>query len=292
MFFRVEEPSVRPLPDLKLSTVFFGPFRHPGFRSFITYGCFWNFAAMVGAPFITLYLLSHVGMSLFQVLLLWAASWVGGAVLSARLGHITEDYGNRPVLIAATGFKSLNMIALLLVPVEPVFAFWILVPVFMVDAVLNAAISIASNGFMLKNSPAENRSMYIAAGTAIAGMVGGLTSIVCGGVLALTADRSVVVAGRSLNGFHLLFALSLILRWVAVWFARRVEEPEGRPTVQVLVQLIGVTPWRFMRFPVGLYRSRFGEPETNSGDVPQNGSAVPGESAPTAPQPAGTSSRG
>ena len=37
---------------------------------------------MVGAPFISMYLLEHVGMDLFHVLLLWTISWVGGAVLS------------------------------------------------------------------------------------------------------------------------------------------------------------------------------------------------------------------
>jgi hypothetical protein len=284
MFFKVDEPPIRPLPDPKLSEVFASPFRHAGFRSFIAYGCFWHFAAMVGAPFISLFLLSHVGMSLFHVLLLWAASWVGGALLSARLGEIVEEFGNRPVLVAATGFKAINMTALLLVPVDPTVAFWVLVPVFMVDAVLNAAIAIASNGFMLKNSPVENRSMYIAAGTAIAGMTGGLTSIVAGGVLSLLDGSTVSLAGRELNGFHLLFSVSLLLRLVSMWFAVRVKEPEGRPTVHVLVQLIGMTPLRFMRFPLGLYRSRFGgvEPDEAAPDAADGRD----DGTPQQPQPA------
>jgi len=285
IFLKVEEPPIRPLPDPKLSEVFAGPFRHAGFRSFIAYGCFWNFAAMVGAPFISLFLLSHVGMSLFQVLLLWAGSWVGGAALSARLGQNVEEYGNRPVLIAATGFKAINMTALLLVPVDPAIAFWVLIPVFMVDAVLNAAIAIASNGFLLKNSPVENRSMYIAAGTAIAGMVGGLTSIAAGGVLSLLEGRTVSLAGHEWNGFHLLFFVSLLSRLIAIWFAQRVKEPEGRPTVHVLVQLIGATPLRFMRFPVGLYRSRFGEEEPSDGITADD---EPDEVQPREPEPVHT----
>jgi MFS family permease len=283
MFLKVEEPPIRPLPNAKLSAVFTGPFRHAGFRSFIAYGCFWNFAAMVGAPFISLFLLSRVGMSLFQVMLLWAGSWVGGAALAARLGQIVEEYGNRPVLIAATGFKAINMTALLLVPNDATIAFWVLIFVFMVDAVLNAAIAIASNGFMLKNSPVENRSMYIAAGTAVAGMVGGLTSVLAGGVLSLLDGQTLTIAGRELNGFHLLFAVSLLLRLMAVWFARRVKEPEGRPTAHVLVQLIGATPLRFMRFPIGLYRSRFGEAERNNGFPADD---APSDETSQKPQPA------
>lgn len=257
IFLKVEEPPVRPLPSLRWRDVFSAPFRHADFRSFIAYGCFWHFAAMVGAPFISLYLFAHVGMSLFQVLMLWACSWVGGALLSARLGHIVEEFGNRPVIIAATAFKSTNMIALLLIPLDADLAFWILVPVFMLDALLNAAIAIASNGFLLKNSPPENRSMYIAAGTAIAGLVGGMTSVAAGGVLAALEGTTLPAGGFELNGFHLLFLTSLVLRWVSVWFAARVREPVGGSTMQVMVQLVGATPLRMMRFPVGLYRSVF-----------------------------------
>ena len=259
IFLKVEEPPLTPLPNLRLREIFSAPFRHPGFRSFIAYGCFWHFAAMVGAPFITLYLFAEIGMSLFQVLMLWSCSWVGGAFLSAKLGRIVEELGNRPVIIAATAFKSVNMIALLLIPHDPDVAFWILVPVFMLDALLNAAIAIASNGFLLKNSPTENRSMYIAAGTAIAGLVGGLTSIAAGGILSTFDGRTIDIAGLSLNGFQTLFTISLLLRFASVWFAAGVHEPAGGSTIDVMVQLVGTTPLRFMRFPLGLYRSLAGK---------------------------------
>jgi Na+-transporting methylmalonyl-CoA/oxaloacetate decarboxylase gamma subunit len=147
------------------------------------------------------------------------------------------------------------MIALILVPARPVVAFWILVPVFMIDAVLNAGIAIANNGFLLKNSPAENRTMFIAAGTAVAGMVGGLTSILSGGVLVLADSFQMMIGGSAFVNFHLLFLVSLILRLIAAVLARRIREPKSQRTVHVVVQLIGVTPFRVLRFPVGLYRN-------------------------------------
>ena len=60
---------------------------------------------MVGAPFISMYLLEHVGMDLFHVLLLWTISWVGGALLSNQLGQWAERFGQRPVLVLCTAFK-------------------------------------------------------------------------------------------------------------------------------------------------------------------------------------------
>jgi MFS family permease len=258
LFLRIDEPRVTPLPEPKLYAVFAAPFHCRRFRSFITYSCFWNFAAMIGAPFISLYLLATVGMDLFHVMLLWAFSWAGGAVFSGQLGRLAESFGNRLVLIACTAFKATNMIALLLVPTEPTAAFWILVPVFMLDALLNAGIAIASNGFMLKHSPAANRSMFIAAGTAVAGIVGGATSLASGAVLAALAAWQTSWGNVVIGNFQVVFGASLLLRVVAVIFAVRVHEPlqpAVSPAEPVAVQLVGTTPLRILRFPVGLYRS-------------------------------------
>lgn len=255
-FLKIEEPPVTRVANPRLGKVLSAPFRQPGFRSFIGYNCFWHMAAMIGSPFITLYLLSHVGMSLFHLLILWAFSWVGGAICSLGLGSLIETFGNRPLLVLCTILKSSNMIALLLVPTSnPTLAFWILVPVFMFDAMLNAGIAIASNGFMLKNSPAENRTMYIAAGTAMAGMVGGMTSIAAGGFLLMTGSWQLPIGALVYNNFHVLFTTSALLRMVATVFALRIKEPKSRATTEVVTLLIGVTPFRMFRFPVGLYGS-------------------------------------
>ena len=273
LFLKVEEPPVRPLQEPDLRSVLSAPFKHAGFRSYISYSSFFNFAAMIGSPFISLFLLDYVGMSLFYVLLLWAFSWFGGAVLSQKLGHLAELHGSRPVLVLCTAFKGINMLALLVIPQEPTLAFWILAPIFMVDALLNAGIAIASNGFILKNSPSENRSMYIAAGTALAGMVGGVTSILAGIVLAGMGNWTWTFAGWTFVGYHAIFAASFVLRVVSTLFAARMSEPETTSARQVVTLLIGATPLRVMRFPVGLYRdpgsptakSLAGQSRNNSG---------------------------
>ena len=273
-FFKVEEPPVTPAEEPALSKVLSAPFRQPGFRSFISYACFWNFAAMIGAPFISLYLLSYVGLDLFRLMMLWMFCWVGGALLAGRLGGIAERFGNRPVLILCTAFKSTNMIALLLVPRDPNMAFWILIPVFIVDSILNAGIAIASNGFMIKNSPNGNRSMYIAAGMALAGLVGCATSVACGGVLILLSSWQVPWGSAEFNGFHLLFAVSLMLRLVAVCFAVLIKEPKSENAAYVVTQLIGATPMRILRFPVGLYRT-FLPTKDEVDAVPLNSDRIP-----------------
>ena len=268
LFQKVDEPPVQSLPQPTLKRVFSAPFSDQRFRSFISFACFWHFAAMVGAPFISLYLLEYVGLSLGYVLLMWAASWVGGAVLSRSLGGIIEQFGHRPVLILCTAFKATNMIALLVVPPRPELALWVLTPVFMIDAVLNAGIAIASNGFLLKNSPQVNRTMFIAAGNALAGMVGGITAVAAGAILRGMTGWSITWLGVTFVGFHVLFFSSLILRVVSIGLAIRVHEPSASGTRHVAQQLIGATPLRLLSFPVGLYRNRKGVDEQVAADEP------------------------
>jgi MFS family permease len=253
-FWGVEEPPVQRHPQPKLLTVLAGPFLDKKFRTFITFNCFWHFAAMFGAPFISVFLLEYVGMSLFNVLILWAISWVGGAVLSGWLGTVTEKFGNRPTLILCTVCKSTLMVALILTPPSPTAAFWILAPIFMLDALLNAGFAIATNGYLLKQSPRTNRTMFIAAGMAVAGLVGGVSAVLAGLMLKYVGNLVVPFAGLALGGYQLVFAVSLALRLASIEFARRIAEPESHSTRQVLTLLVGATPLRIMRFPVGLYR--------------------------------------
>ncbi len=254
-FFKVEEPPVARVACPKLTKVFAEPFRHRDFRRYINFTCYWHFAAMVGAPFISLYLLAHLHMDLIHVLILSMLAWVGGACWSRRLGRWSDQYGARPVLVFCVAFKSLNMMALLLTPRDPVIAFWVLAPVFMFDQVLNAGILIANNGFMIKNSPSENRTMYIAASTAVAGMVGGVTSILAGWLMTKMAGWHMEFLGTSWNHFHVLFAGSVLLRWGACVGVLFVREPKSQGTHAIFSELRDSMNWRALAFPIGLYRS-------------------------------------
>ena len=252
MFRKVHEPPVTPAPEPRWRDAFAAPLRDRVFRRFILYQCFWHFAVMIGSPFIGLYLLREKGMPADRLLLLWSFSWIGGAVLSRRLGRLVEQHGNKPVMNLCAWFKSFNIIALLFMPSNPDVAFWLLVPVFMLDALLNAGMAIAQNGFLLKNSPAGNRTMFVAAGTALAGMVGGLTSVAAGAAVAFSAGTTVSVAGSAWGPIEFAFAASIVLRVAGAWLGRYVIETQSRTTAaEVFVQLIGVTPGRLLRFPLG-----------------------------------------
>ena len=252
LFRRIFEPEVNQVPSPRLRQVLSEPFRNKNFRRYISFMCFWNFAAMAGAPFISLYLLEEVRMDLFRVLLLWTISLVGGAMFSRRLGSWTDRYGTRPVLVICVASKSANMLALLLTPHDPDVAFWVLAPFFMLDAAQNAGILIANNGFMIKHSPAENRTMYIAATQALAGMVGGLTSIAAGWIMTRLAGQTWQVGGWSMSHFQMMFAVSILLRWAALFLVKSVREPNSHPTMTLVIDVVESFSWRGVFLSTGI----------------------------------------
>ena len=268
LFVRVEEPPMRRAQESKLWDALARPFRQRDFRGFIFYSCFWNLSAMVGAPFISMYLLEHVGMDLFHVLLLWTISWIGGAMLSNHLGQLAERYGQRPVLILCTAFKSINMIGLLACPADPTIAFYVLSPVFMIDAFLNAGIAIANNGFMIKNSPRENRTMFVAAGAGFAGMVGGVASILAGAALAATTDWSWTIQDTRYVNFHALFAASMVLRLISGVLATRLQEPSSAGARAVAGELLSATRLRMQSLQMVFVRRRRSQDRPPAPSVP------------------------
>lgn len=247
LFLKIDEPPVQPAPSPRLRDILSAPFQQREFRRFIGFTCFWHFAAMTGAPFISLFLLEYVRMDLFHVMLLWATSWIGGALTAGRLGWMADKFGHRPLLVLSIAFKSALMIALLLVPANPTLAFWLLLPVFMLDALLNAGIAIAQHGFLLSYSPSENRAMYIAAGTAIAGMVGGVTSVASGFVLRSLAAWDFSFLAVGVSHFHVLFSVSVVLRLLSAVLVLSVEEPDAAHTSAVVTHLWHATRRRLLR---------------------------------------------
>jgi MFS family permease len=183
---------------------------------------------------------------------MWATVGFGTAMVSRTWGRIIDRHGPRPVLRLCVFFKPL--VALAFVLVTPRVAFPVLGVVFYFDAMLNSGYNISLNGFMLKSAPRENRSMFVAAVTAVSGIAGGLSAIASGWLLHRLEGFSPVWLGRTWNNYHVIFLISFLLRIACIPLTARVRERDSSPTVTVFNYLMGLWPMRVILFPVGLYR--------------------------------------
>lgn len=254
MFLKVPEPAMArgPVPCLRLLTA---PFRDADFRRFILYNAYWAFAATFGYAFFRLYMLRYLEMELWQIQLLFCFHAFGGVFFAAQIGRLVDHLGSRPMIVLCSVLKSLVVIGMLLA--KPGWVHMLhLVPIFILDNILNTGLFVAQNGYMLKHSPRPMRPMYVAAVLATSGLVSAGTSVLSGQVLQgmeWMEKTPVDFAGMLWTNFHVVFGISILLRWGAIFVAFGIREPKAEEPGDVLKTTIFPAVARWFTFPDGFF---------------------------------------
>jgi MFS family permease len=251
LFLRVDEPP-NSVVQRPLAGALAEPWRHRHYRRFLVFQCCWTFATNFAAPFLQLYVLKMLGVPVWLTALVWCLAGVGTAMAARMWGRAADRHGQRPILNICTTLKPAIMVAFLFASRDNVL--WLLAPVMFFDGALNSGNMVAANGFMLKLAPRHNRGMFVAAITGLAGLCGGLSAILGGLFLGRGEHLAVEAFGRTWNRYHLLFALSFVLRLAVIPLARRVREPASTGSRQVLAEILGPFPMTVLRSPLLVYR--------------------------------------
>ncbi|MBN1558042.1 MAG: MFS transporter [Lentisphaerae bacterium] len=252
LFAWVREPPNTIMRGKPVIETMLAPLRSAQFRPFVVYSCAWSASVMFAAAFMQVYALKGLGLSVWQTTLIWCAAGVGMAFAAPFWGRHADRHGHRPILAVCLALKSLIILTFFLA--TPGTAMWVLPVMLLFDSIWTSGMLVASNGYLLKIAPQQNRSMFIAAITGLAGICGGLGAMAGGGLLKIAADFQWHAAGRLWTNYHLLFLVALALRLGCIALVRRVREPEAAAPEKVLYVLRGTWPMRFLLFPVGLYR--------------------------------------
>ncbi len=254
LFLKVHEPQNHVVRHVQAWSILTAPFRDVRYRQFVIFNCAWMAAAMLAAAFMQVYVLKELQLGVWRTIMIWTVGAVGGALTAQVWGRLADKHGNRPIIVLCITLKSMIVVVFLLITRQT--ATVALSIAFLFDGVLNAGVQIATNGYMLKLAPRENRSAFIAAITGLAGLCGGLAALGAGFFLRGLAHFSWDGLGRTWGNYHLLFATSLVLRLACIILVRRIQEPTSTASIRVFSELGGVWPFRLLLFPVGLYRQR------------------------------------
>lgn len=239
------------------------PFRDGNFRRFVLYSCYWSFAACFCAPFFRLFMLQVWGLPLEVVIFFWFFHQLGGAVFAEQFGRMVDRLGHRPMIVLCTVLKSLIVFGFL--ALRPGHFLWLMFPILLLDNMLNTGLMISRNGFMLKQSPRRNRSMFVAAVLAGSGLMGALGSLIAGGLLEHWKGESWEFLGMTWGNFHALFAIGMVVRWLAISAALAIREPQSKAPTQVLFEYVGPSIMRWLRYPLG-FGARNGEEDDDEGN--------------------------
>jgi MFS family permease len=257
MFRWVPEPPNERVQEVRPGEALLQPLRDKSFRPFLYFMSYWQFAVATAAPFFGLYMIDFLGLSVLTVQLLGISSALGVVMSSHFWGLVCDTYGYRPVLQMLTFGKFLTPLHFLLAPPEPAWAIPYLMVMLFIDGVLNAGVQLANQGVLLKATPRRNRTMYIAATNFLSiGLMAGIAPILAGGAIdRLNETVSVTWWIYTFTGYHIIFAISSVLRGMACILASRIHEPSNVSLRTVLQQLSSAHPLRTTQLVYRLHES-------------------------------------
>jgi MFS family permease len=253
LFLRVAEPEHLRARHLPLLPALLEPLRHPEYRHLLLFNVAFSGAVMLAAAFMQVYVVKELRVPVWQANLIWSMSGIGAFLTSRTWGRIADRHGHRPLLLACTLFKPAVCLVFMVITART--APWILSVFYLFDGAANAGMYIATNGYVMTLTPRTNRSMYIAAATALPGIAGGLGAILGGYLLRHTQGVALALGGGSWTNYHLLFLASFTLRVLCLGLAVRVREAESDRTATVLPYLLAMWPVRALLFPFDLFRA-------------------------------------
>lgn len=251
LFLRIREPPNATTTGSPWHTLR-EPLQDRNYRKLVRFLCAFHGASTVAAVFMQIYTLEVLRVPLWLTTLVWCAPSLGIAMISPLWGRLNDRFGSRPILRVCVALKP--AIALVFLLVTPAWAVPVLTVALLLDSFLNAGTELATNNYMLKMAPRENRPMFIAMTSGMAGLVGGVAAILAGLFLKNTAGFSLDFAGRDWNHYQLLFLISFLLRLPCIGLAGRIREPDSASSRVVLEYLLGLWPMRAFLLPVDIYR--------------------------------------
>lgn len=244
-FIWIKDPPMQ-VPSEKISFIklFTEPFGNKNYIKFISFISLWNFGVNFAGPFFNVYMLEYLGMDFFRIALFTQfASNIATVIFIRFWGRIVDKSGSKPVLTLCCSL-------IIMLPFLWCFAtpqnFTAVIIIGFVGGILWPGVEMTSVNLSIWLAPEKNRSIYVATYTLITSVLGIALAFVCGGGF-LELTRPLInkldlpfVMGQRLNGFHVLFMLSGLIRLSSIVFLLpRVREEKSKSSRDVLRGIAG-----------------------------------------------------
>ena len=198
------------------------------FLIFLLYFGLWTFAVNLSAPFFNLYLLDNLKLDLGQVTLYTSLTAGATLIMLVLWGKLADRIGNRPLLLLVGILAAITPLFWLGAGADSVSQ-WVWLPlIHLFSGGTWAAIELCSSNIQMEVAATDHPSAYFAVAAAVAGICGALGTT-AGGFLAEV---------NYFGGLPVLFALSAVMRLIAILPLVFVREPRSQPALKVIQNLL------------------------------------------------------
>ena len=181
--------------------------------------------------FLPLYLRDEIGLASATVVRLDVVAMVGGALASLGWGWLSDRIGSRPVLMPAALLLLLLPLGWLVLPRQlPQVLSWAALFYFIFGVAQNGALIGSGRLFFNSVSPLEKSTAYMAIYYAWMGVTGGFAPLLAGGILSVATDWRTHVMGFTVDGYTVVFGMSLLFLFAGHFFYGRVQPDSSHTT--------------------------------------------------------------
>ncbi|MGB8656564.1 MAG: MFS transporter [Candidatus Zixiibacteriota bacterium] len=203
------------------------PLRDRNFLKFVIFSTAWSFSVYMAAPFFAVYMLTDLRMSYGLLALVNIISDVSSVLALPFWGKLSDRFGSKPILSLATLATSLLPILWLLTASQHFV--WIIVILQVYGGLFWAGLNLNNNNLLLKLSPKESNSIYLATFATFTGFATAMAPLL-GGFLATKLRGVELNLGLgTIWHLHFIFLISGILRLFSRVFLRKIAEPKEKP---------------------------------------------------------------
>ncbi|UCB56456.1 MAG: MFS transporter [Candidatus Omnitrophota bacterium] len=216
-------------------SLFFQPLKDRNFLTLILFVSAWMFAIQIAAPFYGVFMIEHLKIDFSNITIFGTFATLATLFMMKIWGPISDKMGNKPIIIVSGWILILvPFIWILALPGKyylPVLTAHLLSGAFM------AGVSLSQFNILIKLSPKEGRSVYLALFAAITGFVGAVAPIVGGSISKMTEGINFNFYSYNISNLQLIFLLSSALQILTIFFILKVKEPAAATPVAVIMQL-------------------------------------------------------
>lgn len=211
------------------------PIKDRNFRHLLFVFLCWNGAIGISAPFFAPHMLTHLKMSFTQISIYSSLAALSAVVLNRPWGILIDRFGSKPV-IAFCAFGIAVIPLLWWVPRAD--SLWILAFEAVYSGALWTGFNLAAFNIPIANSPRKHRTVYVAIFSVVTGLAFFASSLLGGAVAHWLVPIQWHWGPQTVVNYHLIFALSAVLRLAAAFLFLRFHEPK-ETRVPVMIQFMG-----------------------------------------------------
>ncbi|MBU2043930.1 MAG: MFS transporter [Candidatus Omnitrophica bacterium] len=216
-------------------SLFLKPLKNHNFFRLIIYVSCWIFGVQLAAPFYGVFMISNLKIDFSTITIFGTFAMLATLLMMKIWGPISDKLGNKPIIIVSG--LILATIPLLWIVALPKNYYLPIMIAHLLTGAFMAGASLSQFNILIKLSPREGRSAYLALFAAITGIIGGTAPIIGGWLSQIFESFHFMIFAYQVSNLHMIFLISAVIQVLTLFFILKVSEPQASTPMAVIMQL-------------------------------------------------------